>query len=52
MAAEIKTVDDYLAGLSPAERKVLERVRRTIKEAGSGRRGEDLLSDPALPPAR
>jgi len=33
MAAEIKTVDDYLAGLPPAERKVLERVRRTIKEA-------------------
>jgi uncharacterized protein YdhG (YjbR/CyaY superfamily) len=33
MAAEIKTVDDYLAGLSPADRKVLERVRRRIKEA-------------------
>jgi uncharacterized protein YdhG (YjbR/CyaY superfamily) len=33
MAAEINTVDEYLAGLSPAERKLLERVRRTIKQA-------------------
>jgi uncharacterized protein YdhG (YjbR/CyaY superfamily) len=33
MAAEIKTVDDYLASLSPEERAVLERVRRTIKKA-------------------
>jgi uncharacterized protein YdhG (YjbR/CyaY superfamily) len=33
VATEIKTVDDYLAVLSPAERKVLERVRRTIKQA-------------------
>jgi uncharacterized protein YdhG (YjbR/CyaY superfamily) len=33
MERTIRTVDDYLAGLSPAERKVLGRVRRTIKDA-------------------
>ena len=33
MATEVRTVDDYLAGLSPGERAVLERVRRAIKEA-------------------
>ena len=33
MATEIGTVDDYLAGLAPDERAVLERVRRTIQEA-------------------
>jgi uncharacterized protein YdhG (YjbR/CyaY superfamily) len=33
MVAEIRTVDDYLASLSPEQRAVLERVRRTIKKA-------------------
>ena len=29
----VETVDDYLAGLPPRERAVLENVRRAIKEA-------------------
>jgi uncharacterized protein YdhG (YjbR/CyaY superfamily) len=33
MAAEIKTVDDYLASLSPEQRAVLGRVREVIREA-------------------
>jgi uncharacterized protein YdhG (YjbR/CyaY superfamily) len=33
MAAEIKTVDDYLASLSPQERAALQKVRTAIKEA-------------------
>jgi uncharacterized protein YdhG (YjbR/CyaY superfamily) len=36
MAAAVRNVDDYLAGLSPEERAVLERVRRAIKEAAPG----------------
>lgn len=33
MPAEVRTVDDYLDGLSPDERAVLESVRQTIKKA-------------------
>ena len=46
------TIDEYLAGLSPENRAVLQKLRRAVHVAAPG--AEECISYgmPALPPAR